>query len=100
MTDIRPLHPGMRGLLYVAGVFVLIAGLPLYVLSEDTATWFAWTIDPPLTAAFLGACYWAACVLEILSARGRPWAEATRRKRPTTKGCASSRPPLWRGTPW
>ena len=76
MTDIRPLHPGVRGLLYVAGIFVLIAGLPLYVLSEDTATWFAWTIDPPLTAAFLGACYWAACVLEIQSARARSWAEA------------------------
>ena len=76
MNTPRPLHPGMRGLLYVASAFVLIAGLPLYVLSADTATWFAWTIDPPLTAATLGACYWAAGLLEFLGARARNWADA------------------------
>jgi hypothetical protein len=46
------------------------------VLSESTERWFAWTIDPPLTAAFLGANYWAAFFLAFLSAREPVWARA------------------------
>lgn len=65
----------MRALLYMAAVFVLIAGLPLYVFSTETAEYFAWTIDPPLTAATLGACYWAAGLAEFNSARARNWTE-------------------------
>ena len=38
-----------------SGAFVL-----LFVLSEQTDDWFSWTIQPPLTAAFLGASYLAA----------------------------------------
>ena len=44
------------------------------MLSDQTDTWFAWTIYPPLTAAVLGAGYWASFVLELLSARERRWA--------------------------
>jgi hypothetical protein len=33
------------------------------VLATRTDDWFSWTIKPPLTAAFLGASYWAAAVL-------------------------------------
>jgi hypothetical protein len=40
----------------------------------QTETYFAWTIHPPLTAAVLGAGYWASFVLELLSARERLWA--------------------------
>lgn len=65
----------MRAVLYMAAVFVLIAGLPLYVFSTETAEYFAWTIDPPLTAATLGACYWAAGLAEFNSARARNWTE-------------------------
>jgi peptidoglycan biosynthesis protein MviN/MurJ (putative lipid II flippase) len=35
----------------------------LFVLAAETDDWFSWTIQPPLTAAFLGASYWAAAVL-------------------------------------
>lgn len=39
---------------------LFIAGFQLYVLTERTDYYFAWTIAVPLTAAFLGAGYWAA----------------------------------------
>ena len=64
----------MRRLLYLNSVLVLVIGFPLYLLSERTDSWFAWTINPPLTAAALGAGYWASFVLELLSARERLWA--------------------------
>jgi hypothetical protein len=73
---VRPLALPMRVLLYTASFLVLGAGIPLFLLSEQTATWFAWTIDPPLTAATLRAAYWAATALEFTAARARSWAEA------------------------
>lgn len=69
-----PTIPSMRRLLYVNSALVLVIGIPLYVLSDQTDTYFAWTIHPPLTAAVLGAGYWASFVLELLSARERLWA--------------------------
>jgi hypothetical protein len=66
----------MRWLLYAAGGLVFLAGLQLTVFSEQTGTYFAWTIAPPLTAAFLGASYWAAVPVEILAARQSVWAKA------------------------
>ena len=66
----------MRRLLWVAGLLVLLAGIPLFVFSEQTATYFAWTIDVPLTAAFLGAAYWASVAFEWLAARESAWANA------------------------
>ncbi len=65
----------MRRLLYVNSALVLVIGIPLYLFSEQTNTYFAWTIHPPLTAAVLGAGYWASFVLELLSARERLWAK-------------------------
>jgi hypothetical protein len=55
---------------------VVLAGVQLVVFSERTATHFAWTINPPLTAAFLGSAYWAAAAFEWSAARARSWAEA------------------------
>jgi hypothetical protein len=72
----RATTPAMRRMLYVAGVFVLIAGFQLFVLSGQTEDYFAWTIDPPLTAAFLGAGYWSSAILELGSARRREWSRA------------------------
>jgi hypothetical protein len=66
----------MRRLLGLAAALVFVAGIQLYVLSEHTATFFAWTIEPPLTAAFLGGAYWASSSLEWLAARERLWARA------------------------
>lgn len=66
----------MHGIFLAGGVLVLAAGAQLYLLSGHTARWFSWTIEPPVTAAFLGASYWAACVLALGSARERTWARA------------------------
>jgi hypothetical protein len=74
--SVRTLADGMRTLLWIAGGLVFIAGTQLFVFSERTADLFAWTIDVPLTAAFLGAGYWASVVLEWVAARQRAWAHA------------------------
>lgn len=66
----------MRVLLVVAGVLVLLAGLTLFVLPLRTGEWFAWTINPPMTAVFLGASYWAAAAIEWTAASRRRWADA------------------------
>lgn len=61
------------------GVFVALTALAtnqLYVLSAHTEDWFAWTIRPPLTAAFLGGGYAAGCLLVLLALRARAWAQA------------------------
>src|SRR5262249_39055665 len=75
-TTFRQTTPGMRRMLLVAGGLVFITGIQLFVLSEATDRFFAWTIKPPLTAAFLGAAYWASCGTELLAARQRIWANA------------------------
>jgi len=73
---VKPLLPGMRRLLYVAAVLVLLAGFQLFVFTDRTASYFAWTIRNPLGAAFLGAGYWASVAFEALAARQRIWANA------------------------
>jgi hypothetical protein len=74
--DLRPHSVGLRRFYYVAVVLVTSVGFFLFVLSEKTDSLFAWTINPPLTAAFLGANYWAAFFLAFLSAREPLWARA------------------------
>ncbi|OLC63161.1 MAG: hypothetical protein AUH76_07035 [Candidatus Rokubacteria bacterium 13_1_40CM_4_67_11] len=66
----------MRWLLYAASALVFLAGFQLTVFTEQTATYFAWTIARPLTGAFLGASYWAAVPVEVIAARQSSWANA------------------------
>jgi hypothetical protein len=66
----------MRGLLLAATALVFLAGLQLFVFPTRTAEWFAWTVDPPVTAAFLGAAYWASAVVQWTSSRATAWADA------------------------
>lgn len=73
---VRQLHPAMRWTLYAASGLVTIAGFQLFVLSEQTATTFAWTVKSFLTAASLGAAYWSAVPVEFLAARQRIWSGA------------------------
>jgi hypothetical protein len=73
---VRPLAPAMRWLLFVAAVLVFLAGFQLFVLTERTGTYFAWTIANPLAAAFLGASYWASLSIEALAGRQAAWAHA------------------------
>lgn len=56
---------------------LFIAGVQLFVLPGQTETTFAWTIPLPLTAAFMGAGYWAALAHVFLIARNPGW-ERTR----------------------
>jgi hypothetical protein len=68
--------PGLRWFFRVSAVLAAIAGVQLLIGAAHTGRFFSWTIDPPLTAAFMGAAYWAACVLLSWAARQRAWARA------------------------
>jgi hypothetical protein len=52
---------------------LFIAGVQLFILSEQTETYFAWTFAAPLPAAFLGAGYWAAMFYAFLGTRAKGW---------------------------
>jgi hypothetical protein len=75
-SDVRPTTVGMRRMLLIASILVFIVGIQLFILTEYTDRFFAWTIEPPLTAAFLGAAYWASFAMEFLAARRRIWVHA------------------------
>jgi hypothetical protein len=66
----------LRRFYYVAILLVTSVGVFTFILSTETERLFAWTINPPLTAAFLGANYFAAFFLALLAARERVWAYA------------------------
>jgi hypothetical protein len=70
----RPLHSGMRILLGAFAVLTALATGALFGLASSTDETFAWTIQPPLTAAFIGAGYAAGFVLVVLSLRDPVWA--------------------------
>ena len=53
---------------------LFIAGVQLFLLSEQTDTYFAWTFGAPISAAFLGAGYWAAMFHAYTGARSKSWA--------------------------
>jgi hypothetical protein len=72
----RPVTPRLRLTLEVFAGLALIAGALLFVGATRTDKWWSWTIQPPLTAATLGAFYWAAFVLILMAARSRTWARA------------------------
>jgi hypothetical protein len=71
---IRPLTNGMRSPI-VAPVTRALIGLPAFVFATRTDEFFAWTITPPLMAAFLGACYFGSVAIAVFVARERTWAE-------------------------
>ena len=79
MSTIKTDSPGvtnyLRFLLYVLVLPLLfIAGFQLFVLSEQTATYFAWTFAAPISAAFMGSGYWAAMLHAYSGGRARDWA--------------------------
>jgi hypothetical protein len=75
-SSARPLISGMRAMFIVSCVTVSVAGFQLFVLTEYTDRFFAWTIDVPLTAAFLGASYWGSFPLVLIASRQQAWARA------------------------
>jgi uncharacterized membrane protein len=76
LAAVKPVAPAMRWLLFAAALLVFTAGFQLFVLTDHTGTYFAWTIANPLAAAFLGASYWASLLLEALAGRQAAWAHA------------------------
>lgn len=60
--------------MWAAFIFVAAAGLSLFLLSEQTSHFFAWTIQPPITAAFLGGGYLAVTTALGLALREANWA--------------------------
>ncbi|WP_369139424.1 hypothetical protein [Modestobacter versicolor] len=74
--DVRRLRPAMRALLLAFSALTALAVVALFVLATATDRFFAWTIQPPLTAALLGAGYAAGCVLVVLSLRDPVWAHS------------------------
>ena len=74
--DLKKTTSGIRAILYLASFLVLSVGITLYLFSEKTDVYFSWTINPPLTAAFLGAGYLASFIIEFLSAREKIWTRA------------------------
>lgn len=75
-APVRLQSRGMRALLLASGALVLLAGIQLFVFAERTDEYFSWTIAPPVTAAFLGAGYFAAVAMEWLAARHAVWVAA------------------------
>ena len=53
---------------------LFIAGVQLFILAEQTETYFAWTFAVPFSAAFMGAGYWAAMLHAYSGARASSWA--------------------------
>jgi hypothetical protein len=72
----QPVMPRLRVVLQVFAALALIAGGLLFFGATRTDAWWSWTILPPLTAATLGAFYWAAFVLILTAARSHTWARA------------------------
>jgi hypothetical protein len=66
----------MRWFLRAGAVLALIAGTQLTFLTEHTDDYFFWTIDSPVTAAFLGATFWSAAVLALIASRQELWIRA------------------------
>jgi hypothetical protein len=68
--------PAMRRLFELAILLAASAGISLYLLTESTEQFFAWTIASPLTAAFLGALYLGDIPLLLAARREKVWAYA------------------------
>ena len=60
-------------LIFIVLPSLFIAGVQLFILSAQTETYFAWTFAAPISAAFLGAGYWAAMVHTVSGSRAKGW---------------------------
>jgi hypothetical protein len=64
-----PLAGVWRATFLASAGLAAVAGLLLFAGAAETDRFFSWTIEPPATAAFLGATYWAVVVLFANAAR-------------------------------
>jgi MFS family permease len=68
-----PISHAVRVFLLFAAALVFASAVSLFFLSEQTDRYFAWTINPPLTAAFLGAGYGAITLVLLIALLEREW---------------------------
>lgn len=73
---IRGVHPAWRWVYPPFLALTALSTVVLYVDADSTADRFAWTVLPPVSAAFLGAGYASGFVLIALTTRERVWAGA------------------------
>jgi hypothetical protein len=66
----------MRHALSFGSLLVFVVALQLLTATDSTHLYFAWTIEPPISAAFLGASYLGSLVLLFLASRQRFWSHA------------------------
>jgi hypothetical protein len=66
----------MRWNLLIGSALPFLAGLSLFVGTNETDRYSAWTIHPAITAAFIGGAYWAGFCLTFVSGFERAWANA------------------------
>lgn len=67
----------MRAFLWAAIALTFAAGTQLVVLADQTDRYFAWPIEPPMSAVFIGASFWAASAILTWSSRQRIWTKAS-----------------------
>lgn len=70
----RPVSRLFRAVLVPFVVLAIGATAALYLRSTETDRFFAWSIEPPLTAALLGSAYGGTLVFFALTLRERVWA--------------------------
>ncbi len=76
MSEERLLTDAMRRLFMVTTALVVVIAVQLFVLTEQTESYFAWTIAVPLSAAWLGAGYCSGIALLWPASRERLWSRA------------------------
>ena len=71
---VKQIHPWFRNSFHVGSLLSLVAGIQLFIFSEQTDIYFAWTIQSSLTAATLGGFYFGTMIFGYLAAREANWA--------------------------
>jgi hypothetical protein len=71
----KPLSVFSKLVLLGAGGLAIVAGPVLYLFPHDTETYFAWTIQHPLTPVYMGAAYFAG-IGNLLAVRADRWSLA------------------------
>jgi hypothetical protein len=76
VSVVKAVLAGWRPLIVVFLALTLLSTVSLFILADRTERLFAWTINPALSAAFLGGGYAAGFVLVVLTMREWVWARA------------------------
>jgi hypothetical protein len=75
-AQVKPVILGMRLNFLIGSILPFLAGLSLFIGTSDTSSTGAWTIKSEISAAALGAAYWAGFAIVFLAGFERVWAKA------------------------